>query len=62
MVLLKGGAKPAPAPLREIWFRYPVMPGIEIHVSKDLDETSRSKLNEIVRVAKSILEGGNRDE
>ncbi|MBU2497655.1 MAG: helix-turn-helix domain-containing protein [Proteobacteria bacterium] len=62
MALLKEGAKPALAPLREIWIRYPVLPGIEIHVSRDLDETARGKVNEIVRVAKSILKGGNRDE
>ena len=61
-VLLEKGARPTPAPLREIWIRYPVTPGVEIHVSRDMDEAARNKLNEVIRVAKSILKGDEGDE
>jgi DNA-binding transcriptional MerR regulator len=60
--LLKIGRKPEMAPLRELWIRYPVEPGIEIHIQKQLDETERKKLAEIIRVAKSILKGGRNDD
>ncbi len=62
--LLKKGAKPElldAKPLkseREIWIRYPIEPGIEIHISRDLEEQERKKVAEIVRIAKSILEKG----
>jgi len=60
--VLKIGKKPEMAPLREIWIRYPVEPGIEIHIQRELDESERKKLVEIIRVAKSILKGGTNDE
>jgi DNA-binding transcriptional MerR regulator len=60
--LLKVGKKPEMAPLREIWIRYPIEPGIEIHIQKELDESERKKMAEIIRVAKSILKGGKNDE
>jgi DNA-binding transcriptional MerR regulator len=60
--LLKEHKKPEMAPLREIWIRYPIEPGIEIHIQRELDESERKKLAEIIRVAKSILKGGTNDE
>ena len=60
--VLKKGEKPELPPLREVWFRYPIEPGIEIHIQKDLDERERKKLAEVIRVAKSILKGGTQDE
>ena len=47
---------------REIWVRYPIAEGVEIHISRDLEEKERKKLDEIVRVARSILKGGDVDE
>jgi DNA-binding transcriptional MerR regulator len=44
---------------RELWVRYPIAEGIEIHISRDLEEKERKKLEEIVRVARSILKGGD---
>ncbi|MCU0597515.1 MAG: hypothetical protein MUC98_18905 [Desulfobacterota bacterium] len=44
---------------REIWVRYPIAEGIEIHISRDVEEKERKKLDEIVRVARSILKGGD---
>ena len=45
-------------PERQIWIRYPIEPGIEIHFSRDLEEEDRKKVAEIVRIAKSILQKG----
>ncbi len=48
---------------REIWIRYPIAEGIEIHVSRNLEEKIGKKITEVVRVVKSILEyGGKQDE
>jgi DNA-binding transcriptional MerR regulator len=44
---------------REIWVKYPVVGGVEIHISRDLEEKERKKLDEIVRIARSILKGGD---
>jgi len=44
---------------REVWVRYPIAEGVEIHISRDLEEKERKKLDEIVRVARSILKGGD---
>jgi len=47
---------------REVWVRYPIADGIEIHISRDLEERERKKLDEIVRLARSILKGGEVNE
>ena len=47
---------------REVWVRYPIADGIEIHISRDLEEKERKKLDEIVRLARSILKGGEVNE
>jgi len=61
--VLKKGEEPELLPLRELWIRYPINPGIEIHISRDLEEKERKKIAEIIRVARSILKtGGDNDE
>ena len=47
---------------REVWVKYPIAEGVEIHISRDLEEKERKKLDEIVRVARSILKGGGTNE
>lgn len=50
-------------PEREVWVKYPIAPGIEIHVSRDSEEKERSNIADIVRIAKSILNaGGEKNE
>ena len=56
------GEQPEPAPLREVWIRYPVEPGLEIHLSRDLEERKRKKVQEIIRLAKTVLKGVEGDE
>ena len=58
-VLNKGGETEPPA-TREVWIKYPIDQGIEIHISRDLEERERRKVAEIVKLAKSIIKpGGN---
>ena len=49
------GKEPAQIYQREIWIKYPIKPGIEIYINRDLEERERKKVTEIIRVAKSIL-------
>lgn len=48
---------PQPETAREVWVRYPVGAGIEIHISRDLEEAERRKVLKILRIAKEILKG-----
>jgi DNA-binding transcriptional MerR regulator len=41
---------------REIWIRYPVAPGVEVHVARDVEEARRKEVLETVRLARSLLE------
>jgi len=43
---------------REIWIRYPVIPGFEIHIRRDVEEKAGRRITEIVRVVKSLIKGG----
>jgi DNA-binding transcriptional MerR regulator len=61
-VLLSGGERPEPFPLREAWLRYPVCEGVEIHVRRDAEEREGKAVAEVVRVARSILKGGPKGE
>ena len=54
--MLKKGEAPLPATEREVWVKCPVVPGFEIHVSRELEEKERKKISEIIRIARSILE------
>ena len=42
--------------IRNIWVRYEIVPGMEISISRDLEETSRRKIEEIIKVARLLLE------
>jgi len=59
--LVKKGEGPEPLPVRELWVKYPVDTGIEIHISRDLEEKERKKIAKIIRVARSILESGGKE-
>lgn len=43
---------------REVWIKYPISEGIEIHINRELEKTEGKRIAEIIRVARSILEGG----
>ncbi len=45
-------------PERQVWVKYPIAPGIEIHVSRDSEEKERRNIADIIRIARSILNAG----
>ncbi len=47
---------------REMWLRYPVASGIEIHISRDVEEAERRKILKILRIAKEIFKGDADDD
>ncbi len=49
-------------PVRELWVKYPIDVGIEIHVSRDLEERERRKLLKILRISREILKGDSDNE
>ncbi len=46
---------PEPEPLRQAWARYEVAPGIELHVSRDMEQHESRKLMHLLRAARSIM-------
>jgi DNA-binding transcriptional MerR regulator len=42
---------------RELWVRYPVIPGIEIHIQRHVEEREGRRIPEIIRMVKSLLKG-----
>ena len=57
-VLRKQEGSTVTGPEREVWIKYPIAPGIEIHVSRDSEEKERRNIADIIRIAKSILSAG----
>lgn len=56
------GAVPEPPPQRDVWARYQVVPGVEMHVSTEVEGRARVRLIEALRAARSILEKGGQDD
>jgi DNA-binding transcriptional MerR regulator len=54
--LKKGGDREFPS-AREVWVKYPVAPGIEINIRRDLEEKEGKRITEIIRVVQSMLKG-----
>lgn len=59
--ILKKGEEPELLNLRELWIKYPIEQGIEIHISRDLEEKDSKKIKKIIQVARSILNSGGRE-
>lgn len=53
--LSEGPAEPLIPERREVWARYEVVPGLELNVSRDLEDKKRKKIAEILRIARSLL-------
>jgi DNA-binding transcriptional MerR regulator len=49
------------APARQAWARYEVVPGVELHVSRDVEQRGSRKLLELLRAARSIMKEGADD-
>ncbi len=60
--VLKKNKKPELLNLKEVWIRHPIKPGLEIHVSRNLEEKEREKIKGIIRAARSILDSGGEND
>lgn len=47
---------------REVWAKYDIAPGIDINVRRDIEASSGKKLDELIKIAISIMKEGTRDE
>ena len=50
-------AEPVLPPERDVWIRYTVIPGIEFHIQRNLEESHGRRIMEIIRIIKSLLKG-----
>jgi len=46
---------------REVLVKYKIVPGVEISVRREMEETSGKKILEIIRIARAILKGETQD-
>ena len=47
---------------RHVWVEYEIIPGVEIHVRRDVEERLQKKVLDILKVAQSIAKGDKEDE
>ena len=57
--LAEAPPEPVPPASREVWARHEVLPGLEIHVRRDVEERLGRTVQELVRLARSLAEGGD---
>ncbi|MDI9570292.1 MAG: MerR family transcriptional regulator [Pseudomonadota bacterium] len=50
------------APSRNVMIRYEIAPGIELNVSREREISEAAKILEIIRIAKTIVQGKVKDE
>lgn len=61
--ILLEGKRTVVAESRELWVRYRIGPGLEISVSRDLEDAERRKVDDLVRIARMFFfNGGKNDE
>jgi DNA-binding transcriptional MerR regulator len=48
--------------IRKIWIKYEVVPGMEISVSRDLEDIHKRKIDDIIKVARLLLKESSNDE
>jgi DNA-binding transcriptional MerR regulator len=41
---------------RQVWVKCQVIPGLELNVRRDLEQKESKKINEIIRIARALLE------
>jgi DNA-binding transcriptional MerR regulator len=58
--IVRKGERPDIPYERDLWVRYPIQPGIEIHISREVEEKERRNILEIIKIARSILKSGGR--
>jgi DNA-binding transcriptional MerR regulator len=50
------------APAAQPWVRYEVAPGVEVHVSRDVEQRAGRTVLELLRAARSIMKEGMDDD
>jgi hypothetical protein len=50
------GMRQYEARIRDLWFRYKIQPGIELHVSQKAEEKGRRMIDEILRLLRAVVE------
>lgn len=43
-------------PSRDIWIRYSIMPGLEINIKRELEQSKHKAISEIIKISKALLE------
>jgi DNA-binding transcriptional MerR regulator len=46
---------------RDVWVRYHIIPGVEIHIQRNVENREGRRITEIIRMVKSLLKGGNNE-
>ena len=41
---------------REIWIRYSIVPGLEINIKRELEQSKQKTISEIIKISKALLE------
>ena len=41
---------------RDIWIRYSIMPGLEINIKRELEQSKQKAISEIIKISKALLE------
>ena len=59
---LNQGKIEEPVVHRHVWAKYEIMPGMEIHVRRDVEERLQKKVLDILKIAQSIAKGDRDDE
>ena len=58
--VLHKGERPGISHERDLWVRYPIQPGIEIHIRREVENQERRNVLEIIRIARSIFKSGGK--
>lgn len=53
-----------PVNVGQLWVKYEIVPGFEMNVSRDLDESRRHAIDELIRIASRLMrrEGGDNED
>ncbi|MFC1947870.1 MerR family transcriptional regulator [Chloroflexota bacterium] len=41
---------------RDIWIRYSIIPGLEINIKRELEQSKQKAISEIIKISKALLE------
>ncbi|MCX5998312.1 MAG: MerR family transcriptional regulator, partial [Chloroflexi bacterium] len=53
--LVRSEADAGTGAVREVWTRYEIVAGVEVHIRRDIEDREQRKLLELLRAARSIM-------